>query len=59
MKTSAFILGVLGLFTFASCRCNLDEDESEKRKASKAAGTGKKAMNSPESDTLAIRSVQP
>ncbi len=33
MKTTAFILGILGVFSFASCRCNLEEDEpSDKRK---------------------------
>lgn len=30
MKTTALILGVLSVFAFSSCRCNLDEDESKK-----------------------------
>ncbi|WP_276875610.1 hypothetical protein [Chryseobacterium joostei] len=31
MKTTAFILGVLSLFAFASCRFNIDEEENKKR----------------------------
>ncbi|WP_426478591.1 hypothetical protein ACP3T3_03760 [Chryseobacterium sp. CBSDS_008] len=54
MKTTVFILGVLGLFTFTSCRCNIDEDEDRNRdQKNKAAAAGKAGM--PESDTLSIR----
>ncbi|WP_167459722.1 hypothetical protein [Chryseobacterium arthrosphaerae] len=54
MKATALILGVLSVFAFSSCRCNLDEDESKKRdQKSNAAITGKTGL--PESDTLNIR----
>lgn len=54
MKTTAFILGVLSVFAFSSCRCNLDEDESKKRdQKSKAVNADKSGL--PESDTLKIR----
>lgn len=55
MKTAAFILGIIGLFTFASCRCNLEEDESEKNKTSETSDTTHDKMQSQESDTLNIR----
>lgn len=54
MKTTALILGVLSLFTFTSCRCNLDEDENRKRdQKNNHATTAKTGI--PESDTLNIR----
>lgn len=51
MKTTALILGVLSLFTFTSCRCNIDEDENRKR--DQKNNTAK--VRIPESDTLNIR----
>lgn len=54
MKTTAFILGVLSLFAFTSCRCNIDEDENRKRdQKNNPPSAGK--TNLPESDTLSIR----
>ncbi|SHL69602.1 hypothetical protein [Chryseobacterium contaminans] len=52
MKTTAIILGVLGLFSFASCRCNLEEDEqSDKKKDNIEVNKNAEAKN----DTLNIR----
>ncbi len=31
MKTTALLLGILGLFTFSSCKCDFDEDEAENK----------------------------
>ncbi|RKE81398.1 hypothetical protein [Chryseobacterium sp. AG363] len=54
MKTTALILGVISLFAFTSCRCNIDEDESKKRdQKSSSSNTDKSCL--PESDTLSIR----
>lgn len=54
MKTTALILGVISLFAFASCRCNIDEDENRKRdQKNNPPNTGKTGL--PESDTLSIR----
>ncbi|WP_164723259.1 hypothetical protein [Chryseobacterium aureum] len=53
MKTTALILGVLSLFAFASCRCNIDEDENKKRDQKNPPSAGKTDV--PESDTLSIR----
>jgi hypothetical protein len=54
MKTTALILGVISLFAFTSCRCNIDEDENKKRdQKNNPVNTGKTGL--PESDTLSIR----
>ncbi|MGV2450754.1 UNVERIFIED_CONTAM: hypothetical protein POZ17_11130 [Ralstonia mannitolilytica] len=54
MKTTALILGVISLFAFTSCRCNIDEDENQKRdQKSSSSNTDKSGL--PESDTLSIR----
>lgn len=54
MKTTAFILGVLSLFAFASCRCNIDEDENKKRdQNNNPSSAGRTGLY--ESDTLSIR----
>ncbi|MFS4469939.1 hypothetical protein [Chryseobacterium sp. T20] len=54
MKTTAFILGVLSVFAFNSCRCNIDEDENRKRaQKNNPPSAGKTGL--PESDTLNIR----
>ncbi|MEF9478332.1 hypothetical protein OWR28_12115 [Chryseobacterium sp. 1B4] len=54
MKTTTLILGVLSLFTFTSCRCNIDEDENRKRdQKNNPANTAKTGIA--ESDTLKIR----
>lgn len=54
MKTTALILGVISLFAFTSCRCNIDEDENKKRdQKSSSSNTDKSGL--PESDTLSIR----
>lgn len=54
MKTTAFILGVLGIFSFASCRCNLEEDEQPDKKKNNVEVSNTTAGPS-EKDTLSIR----
>lgn len=54
MKTTALILGVISLFAFTSCRCNLDEDENQKRDQKSSSTTADKSGVT-ESDTLSIR----
>lgn len=54
MKTTVFILGVLGVFSFASCRCNLEEDEQSEKKKDNIEVSNNKAGAS-ENDTLNIR----
>ncbi|WP_419494644.1 hypothetical protein [Chryseobacterium bernardetii] len=54
MKTTAFILGILGVFSFASCRCNLEEDEPSDKKKNNVQASSNTAR-SPESDSLSIR----
>ncbi|SMO45403.1 hypothetical protein SAMN06265171_101935 [Chryseobacterium rhizoplanae] len=54
MKATALILGVISLFAFTSCRCNIDEDENKKRdQKNNPANAGKTGL--PENDTLSIR----
>lgn len=52
MKTTAFILGIMGLFTFVSCKCNLEEDESEKKPETEEHN---RKFEKSESDTLHIQ----
>ncbi|MBE4948856.1 hypothetical protein [Chryseobacterium culicis] len=54
MKTTAIILGVLSVFEFSACRCNIDEDENRKRDQ-KNSPAGVNRTGVPESDTLSIQ----
>ncbi len=52
MKTTALMLGMIGLLACSSCRCDFDEDEPEKKYGNKNQSAG---HNGSKADTLRIR----
>ncbi len=52
MKTTALMLGIIGLLACSSCRCDFDEDEPENKYGSKDKSAG---HNVSKADTLRMR----
>ncbi len=56
MKTTALILGILGLLVFSSCKCDFDEDEAEnKYDKEETVSKNKYAHRIVKNDTLSVR----
>ena len=55
MKTAALIIGIVSVYIFTSCRCDIDEKDS-KENTTESENTKKKTSgNNSENDTLNIR----
>jgi len=52
MKTTALVLGIIGLPACSSCRCDFDEDEPGNKYGTKEKSAGHTASKT---DTLQIR----
>lgn len=52
MKTTALMLGIMGLLACSSCRCDFDEDEAENKYDRKKTAVN---SNASRQDTLLIK----